>query len=171
MEYLGTVIASVGSIQRELSRRIGSAKADFALLSKLWGHSALTWPHKLRIFSALVESKLYYALGACVLTKADERRLNGFQNRCIRQILNIKPAFVSRVSNVEVLSRAKYKSASDILGERQQSLMRKVLRATAGHPLRTCCFVGSTTYPLNDFYVRKLGRPYNEWVKHVTSVP
>ena len=62
MEYLGTVLHADGSNDHELNRRIGMAKADFLKLSKVWSHSSCTWPKKVRIFSALIESKLLYTL-------------------------------------------------------------------------------------------------------------
>ena len=113
MVYLGSILTAHGSIHRELGRRIASAKADFDTLAKVWTHSSLTWSRKLRIYSSLVESKLFYALASCCLTRADERRLDGFQNRCLRKIMGIKSAFISRVSNLAVREKAQHRAASN----------------------------------------------------------
>ena len=169
MVYLGSILTPDGKVDRELTRRIGSAKADFDALSKVWTHSALTWTKKVRIFASLVEPKLLYAMASCCLTRADERRLDGFQNRCLRNNVGIKPAFVSRVSNEAVRAKAHHQAASAILRKRRFMLFGKVLRSEPDHPMRTCCFVPDTLYPLNDFYVRRVGRPSKEWVKDMVS--
>ena len=169
MVYLGSILTADSKAGRELSRRIGSAKADFDTLAKVWTHSSLTWSKKIRIYESLVESKLLYAMASCCLTLADERRLDGFQNRCLRKVLGIKTAYVSRVSNAAVLAKAKHQSASAILRKRRFAILGKVLRAPPSHPLRMCCFVPNTLYPLNDFYVRRVGRPSKEWVKQMLT--
>jgi len=169
MVYLGSILTSDGKVERELSRRIGCAKADFDALAKVWTHSSLTWKRKLSIYSSLVESKLLYAMTSCCLTRADERRLDGFQNRCLRKILGIKSAYISRVSNAIVREKAHHPAATAILRKRRYMLLGKVLRSPSDHPLRTCCFVPGTHYPINDFYVRRVGRPSHEWVKQMIS--
>ena len=167
MEYLGALLSADGKCAAELSRRIGCAKADFKALAKVWSHSSLTWPRKLKIFSAMVECKLMYAMGACCLLVADARRLNGFQNRCIRKILGVKPAFISRVSNIAVLNKAHHRAASDILRKRRLILLGKVFRSPQDHPMRSCCFIGSSTHPASGQFVRRVGRPSKGWTQEV----
>ena len=59
------------------------------------------------IFRSFIGSKLLlHSLSCSCFAAAKRRRLNGFQNRCVRQILSIPPAFISRVSTAEVLRRA-----------------------------------------------------------------
>ena len=170
MEYLGTVLHADGSNDHELNRRIGMAKADFLKLSKVWSHSSCTWPKKVRIFSALIESKLLYSLACMCLTVAQVRRLDGFQNRCLRKVLGIKPSFISRVSNADVLTKAQHPSASLILQKRQLQLFGKVLRSPEAHPLHSISFVpGLFWKPRTDQYVRRKGRPNREWVPDVTK--
>ena len=167
MVYLGSILTADGSIHRELGRRIGSAKSDFDTLAKVWTHSSLTWKPKLQIYTSLIESKLFYALASCCLTRADERRLDGFQNRCLRKLTGIKSAFISRVSNTTVLQKAQHRAASEILRKRRLIFFGKILRCPPDHPLRACCFVGTTWHPINDFYVRRVGRAKQEWVKQM----
>ena len=99
MKYLGSIISADGKSSHGLNRRVVLAKADFNALGKIWSQSALTWRKHLRILSSLVESKLFSALATMCFNTADLRRLDGFLNRCVREIILIKPAFVSRVSN------------------------------------------------------------------------
>ena len=101
------------------------------------------------------------------MLKADERRLDGFQNRCLRKILGFKSAYESRISNATVREKAKHPAASAILRKRRYLLLGRVLRSPPDHPLRTCCFVPGTLIPYNDFYVRRVGRPSKEWLKQM----
>ena len=117
IDYLGSVLAHDGLPGHELDRigrRIGMAKRDFLELQKVWKHSSLPRFRKIAIYKALIESKLMYSLSCLCLSSADRRRLDGFQNRCLRGTLGIPPAFISRVSNMEVLRTASYISATDM---------------------------------------------------------
>ena len=165
MEYLGALLTTDGCNSHELNRRIGAAKADFLSIQKVWSHSSLTWKRKLYVFSALIESKLLYSLSSMCLKKADLRRLDGFQNRCIRKIIGVKPAFISRVSNVEVLAKAGHRAASEIWKKRRLQLFGRVLRSPASSLMRQVCFIDSTFFPATDRYVRRIGRPSKEWVR------
>ena len=93
MTYLGSTISPDGRMSSELTRRIGIAKADFRAVRQVWSHSALSRRRKLEICSALIETKLLYALSTGCFTKAELRRLDGFQARCLRTILKILPAY------------------------------------------------------------------------------
>ena len=152
---------------KEVNRRIGTAKGDFLALQKVWKRSACTWPKKVHIFNALIESKLLYSLSSLCLTVAEKRRLDGFQNRCLPQIIGIKPSFISRVSNATVLDKTKHAAASRMLEKRQLQLLGKMLKSPEGHPLRTAAFVPTTLRPQTDRYVRRIGRPSKEWVPEV----
>ena len=115
MMYLGTVMTADGKHGNELSRRIGIAKSDFAALQKVWKHSSLHYRQKVQIYKTVVESRLLYSLCALVLTKQEKRRLDGFQNRCLRSILGIQPSFLSRTSNAEVWQRSAHVPMSKLL--------------------------------------------------------
>ena len=141
MTYLGTNLSSDGRLGTELGRRIGFAKREFQSLCKLWGHSNLPWKRKFQIYCSLIESKLLYGLATCCLTIAEQRRLNGFQARCLRQVLRIKPAFYSRISNQTVLNRANHTTAVELLTRQQLAMFGRVLRSSHISPLHTCAVV------------------------------
>ena len=167
MGYLGTVLCADGRVTSELSRRIGCAKADFNSLCRVWKHSSLTTRRKINIYSCLVESKLLYGLSSCCLTVAEQRRLDGFQARCLRLVLRIRPAYYSRVSNKIVLQRAGHTSASSLLEQQQLAMLGKVLRAPRSSLLHTTAVVPGTITPSTSFYIRRRGRPRKEWVPTV----
>jgi len=164
MTYLGTVLSEGGRLGPELGRRLGACRAEFKALSKVWSHSNLPWKRKLIIFRSLIESKLLYGLACCVLIKAEKRRLDGFQARCIRQLMGIKPAYYSRVSNKTVLDRAGHVTASSLLAQQQLMMLGRILRAPLGSALRTSALVDHTLRPTTAQYVRRVGRPRLEWI-------
>ena len=89
------------------------------------------------------------------------------QNRCLRSILGIPPAFTSGVSNMEVLRTASYISATDMLLKRQLLLFGKALRSLLDDPLHVCAFIPGSLQPATSACVRRAGRPRREWVTHV----
>ena len=102
---------------------------------------------KIAIYKALIESKLLYSLACLCLPAAERRRLDGFQNRCLRSILGILPAYVSRISHADVLQRSKCRPATDMILQRQVLLFGKALRAASDHPLNQSAFIKRTTEP------------------------
>ena len=164
MTYLGASLASDGRVGSELSRRIGAARGDFRSLSKVWRHSSLTAARKLAAYSALVETKLMYGLVTGSFTKADLRRLDGFQAKCLRTILKVPSSQFSRISNLTVRERANWKSASQLLLEQQLVLFGKVLRSPAEDILQQVSFVPGSLTPATSRYVRVVGHPRKEWI-------
>ena len=63
-------------------------------LAKDWRHSTLHPPQKIRIFQACVVSKLLYCLHTMWLNKAELRKIDGFQAKCLRSILHIPPPYI-----------------------------------------------------------------------------
>ena len=166
MDYLGSTLSDDVHDAHELVRRIALAKADFIALNNVWHRSSLTWKGKLRIFESLVESKLLYSLNSICLTQAQEKKLDGFQARCLRAIIGVKPSYISRVSNKEVLEKCCHKKATELLKIRQLKLLEKIKESREGHPLRVVTFSrGSFLRPATDEYVRRVGRPHKEWLK------
>ena len=103
MKYLGAMLSSDGNDTNEISKRIGMAREAFSMLKRYWSHASLSRHRKFEIYVAIVLSKLLYGLESVVLKVHDIRKLNGFHASCCRRLLNIQPAFISRVSNSFVL--------------------------------------------------------------------
>ena len=144
------------------------ARADFDALAKTWTHSALTWKEKLHIYVSLVETRFLYSLVSLVFTAAQKRRIDGFQNRCLRRVIGVQPAYISRITNDAVLAKASYRRATDLLLKRRLQFFGKILRSPEGHPLRTAAFIPGTNSPATERYVRRVGRPAKEWVREVS---
>lgn len=167
LTYLGASLASDGRVGSELSRRIGAAKGDFRNLCKVWRHSSLTTRRKLEVYCSLVESRLMYGLCTSSYTKAELRRLDGFQAKCLRTVLRVLPSQFSRISNAIVRQMAECKSASGLVREQQLIFLGRVIRADPDNVLQTVSFTPGTMQPTTSRYIRRVGRPRKEWIAEV----
>ena len=163
MLYLGTHIASSGSVIREVGQRIGAAWSVFKDLQALWKHTQVPRRRKIEVYQAIVTSRLLYGLSSAWINVAELRRLDGFQSRCLRKILGIQPAYYSRVPNRKILEIAQQLPYSRQLLKQQLLLFGKVARAPDSDPLRQLTFCASSLHAATGKYVRRVGRPRNEW--------
>jgi hypothetical protein len=106
-----------------------------------------------------------YSLNTAWLNKAERRRLDGFQARCLRIILHIPPAFLTRVPNSKVLEQAGQKQYSAQLLQQQMLLFGKIGRAPDADFLRQLTFQPGTVLSAVDACPRRRGRPKHEWAK------
>ena len=167
MIYLGALISDTGDANKELSRRLGAARADFDKLSKIWRHSSLSRHRKVEIYKAVILSKLTYGLSSLWFSAAGRRRLDGFHCRCLRSIWGIAPAFISRVSNATVLRETGQAPLTDAVARQQLLLLGKAARAPEGSLLREVAFCPKSFRPASERYVKKVGRPRADWTTQV----
>eukprot|EP00933_Yihiella_yeosuensis_P073257 TRINITY_DN8187_c0_g2_i2.p1 TRINITY_DN8187_c0_g2~~TRINITY_DN8187_c0_g2_i2.p1 ORF type:complete len:238 (-),score=0.27 TRINITY_DN8187_c0_g2_i2:31-744(-) len=167
IKYLGGTLSADGKTDKELSRRIGLATADFKSLSKVWAHASISKGRKIQIYRACVQSVLMYGLTTVCLNVVEKRRLDGFHCRCLRKILRIPPSFYSRVPNSTVLSEAGLEKLSITLARRQLVYLGKVCRSPSNSPLRQSVFVGDGLDLRIDQIERARGRPRLNWPRSV----
>ena len=163
MSYLGSTLREDGTIRNEICRRLGVGWADFSKMARLWRHTSLPRARKVQIFQAVVTSKVLYGLSSAWLNVCEQRHIDGFQARCLRSVLGIKPAYWSRVSNLKILEQACQRPYSKQLLCQQLLLYGKVARAADTEITRAATFCPGSLRPATDRYVRKRGRPRNEW--------
>ena len=142
---------------------MGAAWADFSKLARLWNHASLPKDRRIRIYKAVVVSRLLYGLSTAWLNAAELRRLQGFHCRCLRRILGIAPSYLSRVSNLKVLQEAGEVPLGKELLQSQLILYGGIVRAPHTDPIRKLTFIGATTEPTTHKYIQKVGRPVNTW--------
>ena len=111
-----------------------------------------------------------YGLASAWLNKNDQRKLDGFQCRCLRAIWGIQPSFISRVSNEKILKMTMQTRLTTTLQKQQLTLYGKVARLPVGHPVREATFVGGSLRPAVDEFVRRVGRPRFEWAPEVSKL-
>ena len=166
MIYLGGLLSSNGRTGDELSRRLGLAAADFKTLSRVWSQANLSTRRKVQIFNSCVVSILMYGLRTTWLGVAERRRLDGFQARCLRKILKVPAAFISRVSNEAVRRQAATKPlSSELLKQQFQTFGSIAIRWN--DPLRESIFVRGTITLIETQGVGRQGRPRHTWADQI----
>ena len=166
ISYLGSYLDASGTAGPEICRRLGEAKGQFDKLAKVWRHSTLRTQQKIRIFQACVVSKLLYCLHTMWLNKAELRKIDGFQARCLRSILRIPPPYISRISNATVLQRGRCKCLSAILKFRQLLLFQSI--AVLPDDVRRRCIFQPSRFILQSLSApRRRGRPKQMWASEV----
>ena len=84
--YLGSIVATSGGTDEDITSRINKARHVFAILKPVWTSSQMTIRTKLRIFNSNVKSVLLYGSECWKLRKDLTRKLRVFVNRCLRTI-------------------------------------------------------------------------------------
>ena len=169
MVYLGGLLHSDGKADHELSRRIGLAAADFKSLAKVWTRSNLSRARKFRVFESCVLSVLVYGLKTAWFGAVARRRLDGFHARCLRKLMGIPPAYISRVSNATVFTSAGCEPCSQQLLQQQLFLFGDIATSSAG-PLRTSVFLVDSLSLIEDSITRGRGRPRDTWAKQLRAI-
>ena len=92
-KHLGTIYASNGQIDHELQQRIGQAKSAFQQLAKpLLCNRQLPLDLRVRLYKALVQSKMTYGMGAWPpLTNRQLTTLRAAEQYMMRRLLRWKP--------------------------------------------------------------------------------
>ena len=106
--YLGTIISSDGTLDREFTVRIQKASGAFMQLSSIWNNRNIYTSTKILIYKAAVLTILIYGSEAWTTTKIQMKRFEVFHQRCLRGILKIR--WQNHVRNDEVLNLAQITS-------------------------------------------------------------
>ena len=131
---------------------------------------SLKW--KLRIFDAVIISKLLYGLEAIPFTEQDCKQLDTFQYRGLRKILGIKHSYWSGVKNKHVLLAANQRAKtegkqntripiSERLVNRQVKLYGHLVRADGDDLMKKVTMYQDGTRRKTFF--KRVGRPRTKW--------
>ncbi|KAK3089192.1 hypothetical protein FSP39_001636 [Pinctada imbricata] len=85
--YLGGAVTSKGGCDEDISNRLCKAKTQFRRLRKIWSSSCFSIQTKIELFNSLVMSVLTYGSETWKTIERDKKKLDTFQNRCLRQLL------------------------------------------------------------------------------------
>ena len=101
--------------------------------------------------------------------KAEVKKLNAFQSRCLRKLIGVKPSYWSRVSNQTVLQTVGAKPFSQLLLQQQLQYFGDIARRPTGHVLRDMIFQAHDTKLVQVPGPRRKGRPRNTWAAKLYS--
>nr|KAG5704568.1 hypothetical protein BaRGS_031832 [Batillaria attramentaria] len=102
--YLGSVVDGQGGTDRDVTARIGKARAAMVMLKKIWASKVVSIRTKLRIFNSNVKSVLLYGCETWRTTKTMQQKIQTFLNTCLRRIFNIR--WPEKIRNEELWERA-----------------------------------------------------------------
>ena len=91
--YLGSNISADGKACTDVTSRVGKAAAVFnRLYGCLWKRKEISLSTKMRVYNAAVLPVLLYGADCWPICAKEMKRLEVFNNRCLRSILNIRLA-------------------------------------------------------------------------------
>ena len=133
-KYLGAVVSDDGSKPEVLSR-IAQATAALTKLKPIWRDNNISLGSKVKLMRSLVISIFLYACESWTLTAELDKRMQAFEMRCYRRLLNI--SYKDHVTNEEV--RRKIQTA---IGEYDEllTLVKKRQLRWFGHVSRSSGF-------------------------------
>lgn len=104
--YLGSHLSSTASVDKEIEHRISRASASFGRLrQRIFDNRDLTRETKVRMYSAVVIPTLLYGAETWATTRRHIRTLEGFHQRCLRRILNVR--WQDKRTNTSVIEAAR----------------------------------------------------------------
>ena len=80
--YLGSVVDHQEGTDRDVTARIGKARAAFVMLKNIWASGGISMRTKLRIFNSNVKSVLLYGCETWRTTQTMQRKIQTFFNTC-----------------------------------------------------------------------------------------
>ena len=102
-KYLGVTLTPSNDSTSEIKSRLLLASTTLGTLQKVWSDKDKTLSTKLRLVNALIYPVLLYGSEIWTIKKNDMKKLEAFEMRCYRKILNIN--WKDKIRNEEVLSR------------------------------------------------------------------
>jgi hypothetical protein len=124
--YLGSKVTTDGDCAREINTRISKANQAFAMLKPIWRTTSLSMHTKLRIFKSNVLSVLLYGSECWKTTATIERKLEVFQNKCLRRIMKV--FWQNMITNMELPRRAGANSIAEAIALRRWRWLGHVCR-------------------------------------------
>ncbi len=101
--YLGSKMTADGDCDVEVNVRISKANQAFAMLKSVWRSTNLSLHTKIRIYKGNVLSVLLNGSQCWKTTVAIKRKLEVFQNKCLRRILRV--FWPENISNDDIRDR------------------------------------------------------------------
>ena len=174
VKYLGCLLNNHGDPGREIGIRLKNAMATMIRLHIFFRHGDSTFTQKLQVFNAVISSKLMYGLESIVMNKSVLNRLDTFQLKGLRKILQIPTTFVDRrFSNDHILAQAnaalqregktELTTLSEDHTKRRITLLAKLLVLGQDEPSATITFNTDTLEPHN-YGKKRVGRPRLNWL-------
>ena len=156
--YLGATVCKEGGGMKDLKNRLSKARGAFVRLKKTWRSNNISRRTKLKLFKTLVVPVLLYGSETWKMNKRENKEVDVFQNKCLRQILRIH--WEDHTSNEKLLENADMKPLSAEVRWRRWKMIGHILRQDRENHNNTAM----TWAPEGK---RKRGRPKTTWRRTV----
>ena len=143
---------------KDLKNRISKARGAFVRLKKTWRSSNISRKTKLKLFKTLVVPVILYGCETWKMNKGDNKVLDVFQNKCLRQILRIR--WEEHVTTEELHKNADTKPLSVEVKRGRWKMIGHILRQDRNNHSN----IAMTWAPEGK---RKKGRPKTTWRRTV----
>ena len=176
--YLGNEINKTVNIQFEIFNKMSEVRRTWYKLEPYWKASGASKKWKLMIYDAIIRSKLLYGLETIHLTQAMSRKLDAFQMRGLRRILQRNSTFIDRrntnKSLLEEASSIAYPSRcdrrkiipfSEYHMNRRVKLLGHILRSNGNDPMRQISFLPDSAHKV-EYGTKRVGKPRQNWLHH-----
>ena len=87
--YLGATVSNVGGETEDIINRVSKAKGVFRKLRKIRSSRIINKRTKIRLYKTLVKPVLMYGSETWKMNRSDEKKIDVFQSKCLRQILKM----------------------------------------------------------------------------------
>jgi len=112
---------------KEINTRIAFAANAFAKLTNIWKSKDLRMQTKLKVFNSCVIPVLIYGCESWKSTQASDKKLNSFENKCLRKLLNLK--WSDFVTNNTIRDQTHQEFVSNVVRKRRWNYLGHVLRS------------------------------------------
>ena len=93
-----------GGTDRDVTARLGKARATFVMLKNIWASGGINMRTKLRIFNSNVKSVLLHGCETWRTTQTMQQKIQTFFNTCLRRIYKIRRQ--EKIRNEDLWERA-----------------------------------------------------------------
>ena len=174
-KYLGGIISDKADPTEDITNLLGIAAKEFYKCKDVWDNQKLDQGWRLHIYEVKVASTLIYGMDTLTLSEAQLARLDYFNARCLRRIMAIPAAYISRVSNLTVFNRAaratnkkKYIPIGDKIRNRQYLLLGHIIRNESSSDHAKLSAIDENGRRVSIFN-KRIGRPRSKWLTSVTD--
>jgi hypothetical protein len=169
-KYLGGLLSDTVDNKKELACRLADVNSTANKLKLFWTKAQTTIKWKLKVFDAILGSKLLYGLETIQLTEPEKAQINAFQIKCLRRILNVPPTHIDRtwtnkrvIEQLEQQHKYEHRPIATAWNMRKFKLLGHIIRAPGEDPLRQVVFETGVIFPRIE-HMKRVGRPRANWV-------
>ena len=153
------ILGSLIDTEKDIQRRKGLSLDSMKTLNNTFTSRTITLVTKIRIFQAYVSSIFLYNCELWTCTKTILNRIDSFQRRLIRKVLNIK--WPKKIRNTTLYEKTKITRWSTTVKKRRLTWLGHLLRLNKNTPARIALEASLKKVP------RQRGRNKTTWIENI----